>query len=324
MRRFTAQRSRHSTAVVDELLWTSDHDALSLLESCGGPFERRTYRRAVVAAMPNCRDVSFGAVAPDGTTAAIALIGRHRSADSVPPSGYGGIQSSRPLSTREAQAFVRAARRAAGAAALTARGLLLDDSRATGRRFAVASVVDVRRDRDYSRLARRSLQRAERAGASVWRSQDHVPFLDLYHSASARWAVRYPDALIARIASTGAGTFHHVEIGGEVVSSMFTLVEGTHWMCWLAAQNEEGRAVSASYAAYDAVFEDAQSAVDLVNLGASAPGSGGRQFKGYLGAREVPMVSWHDAIAGWSTAQGVTLLARRTAAGALRRARRFS
>ena len=72
-----------------------------------------------------------------------------------------------------------------------------------------------------------------------------------------------------------------------------TLTSGSHWMCWLAAQNEAGRTISASYLAYQAVFAEARAqGVSAVNLGASAPGSGGKEFKKRLGAVEVPIVAW--------------------------------
>ena len=316
--------TRTSTAVPNHPYWIPDQDSLSLLESRGGPFERAGFRRVVVASTPGSRDVSFGAVDANGVRAAIALIGRGRAADSVPPSGYGGIQATRSLSPSEVHAFLHTARKAARATSLTARGLQLDASTVGAREFAIASVVDVQHGRNYSRLARRSLRRAEQAGATVRQSQDPAPFFKLYRPASAGWAVRYPDALISELAAAEVAVFHHVEIEGEVASSLLTLVDGAHWMCWLAAQSDRGRSVCASYLAYDAVFEVASSSVEVVNLGASAPRSGGLQFKGYLGAREVPMISWHAAMTGWSTAHAISGWTRRAGSGAIRRTTRFS
>ena len=288
----------------EPLLWTPQVEGLALLESDGGPFERRAFREAYVGAMPGARDLSYAAAAPDGTLAAVALIARGRAADSV-PTGYGGVRSGRQLSMPESRAFLRAARRAGGASSLTVRALELERAQPGARRFASASIVDVSGERRYSRLARRSLHRATQAGATVFRSGEAAPFFELYRVASTQWRSRYPESLVERLAAIGAGVFHHVELDGEVAASLFTLVNGTHWMCLLAAQSERGRAVAASYLAYDAVFEDARAAVEIVNLGASAPGSGGAQFKAHLGAVEAPMVAWRDAVPWWPAAQAV-------------------
>jgi hypothetical protein len=290
--------------------WTRDISALALLGSIGGPFEREAFRSAHVTAISDSRDASYGGIAPDGTLAAIALIARGRTADSVPPSGYGGIRASRPLSEDEEKTFLRAARRDARSLFLSSRALELG-RRSHGRAFATASVIRSPGQQTYSRLARRSLRKAERAGGSATRSDDPKPFLTLYRTASAHWAFRYPEPLIRLLAEKGAGVFHHVALDGEVVSSMFTLVDGTHWMCWLAAQNDRGRKIAASYLAYDAVLEEASLSVELVNLGANAPGSGGAEFKAHLGAIEVPTVGSSDSIAGWTVAQSTAARLRR-------------
>ena len=91
---------------------------------------------------------------------------------------------------------------------------------------------------------------------------------------------------------------------------MFTLVHGFHWMCWLAAQSEQGRSVAASYVAYDTVLEEASSVVEYVNLGASAPGSGGAQFKSRLGSVEVPMLALRETVPGWPAVQTVAAQVR--------------
>jgi hypothetical protein len=306
----TDWRSRHSNNVQRRSFWASDDRALALINANGGPFEREAFRSAVVDAMPGSRDVSFGAVAPDGTSAAIALIGQGHIADSVPPSGYGGIQSSRALTAEEERTFLQAARRGAGSLSLTTRALHLDSSQSR-RKFATASVVRSQGHPAYSRLARRSLRKAERAGASAMRSSDPSPFFSLYRAASTQWVFRYPERLVELLAARGAATFHHVELNGEVVSSLFTLVDGSHWMCWLAAQSERGRSVAASYVAYDALFEAARTSVELVNLGASAPGSGGAEFKSHLGAVEVPMVAAGDSVPGLSAARSAVAPLRR-------------
>jgi hypothetical protein len=105
--------------------------------------------------------------------------------------------------------------------------------------------------------------------------------------------MRYPDELIQRLGWGGLARFYNVNIAGAVVASLMAMTEGSHWMCWLAAQSPAGRSVAASYLAYQAVLADAQAGgVSAVSLGASAPHSGGKEFKQRLGAVEVPMVSW--------------------------------
>jgi hypothetical protein len=107
--------------------------------------------------------------------------------------------------------------------------------------------------------------------------------------------MRYPAALVRELGRAGVARFDEVTWQGEVVAAMLTLKARDHWMCWLAAQSDEGRSVAASYLAYDNVLRDAHDAVPLVNLGLSAPGTGGAEFKRRLGAVERPMYQWETS-----------------------------
>lgn len=279
--------------------WDPEEGALDLLESLGGPFDGREYRQTVTTTLAGWRDASFAASLPDGRRAAIALLADDRHAESLPPEAYGGVVATAPLSPTETASFLRLARRRARVPVLDARGVLLDDGSqgAAARRIAIASVVRIQAEQPpeagFSRLTRRSVKKATQAGAVVTRARDAERFLPLYEHASAEWATRYPHELIRALGSKGLAAFHEVALEGSVVASLMTITGGSHWMCWLAAQNEAGRAVAASYLAYQAVFAEARAeGVPAVNLGASAPGSGGMEFKKRLGAVEVPIVAW--------------------------------
>jgi CelD/BcsL family acetyltransferase involved in cellulose biosynthesis len=103
--------------------------------------------------------------------------------------------------------------------------------------------------------------------------------------------MQYPEPLIRRLVHVGAARVHAVRTDGRVVAVLLTLVGEAHWMCWLAAQTEEGRRIAASYVAYDAVFAEALAAgISFVNLGASV--AAGAEFKGHLGAVEAGMREW--------------------------------
>jgi hypothetical protein len=245
-------------------------------------------------------DLSWGASAADGARAAVALVGSRVQALTVPIEGYGSICSSRPLTAAEATSFLTQARRSVGARRLS---FTTVDFGAAGadlsfaRQILTASVVDADGTpaSRYARLTRRSIRRAETAGCSVRTTDDGEAFLGLYERASAQWAMRYPAALILELGRGGVARFDEVLLGGRVVSALLTLRGKDHWMCWLAAQADEGREVAASYLAYDRVFSDASGEVRWVNLGASAPGTGGAEFKRRLGAVERPICHWSTA-----------------------------
>src|SRR5437868_3814979 len=86
--------------------WRRDDSCLSLLDERGGPFSTDGFRGAVVATVDGWRDESVGAVLDDGTRAALPVLVRDRLADSVPPSGYGGVVASRPLAPEEEDALL--------------------------------------------------------------------------------------------------------------------------------------------------------------------------------------------------------------------------
>src|SRR5205807_2116949 len=133
--------------------WVTDPRALSLLAGSGRPFDQDGYRRAYRDTYPEADDCSFGAVMPDGTQAAMALMGRAgsvndglvagRVAESV-PFGFGGVVSTRLLSDLETAAFLDAARQASTSRVLLARSLPIIEGRvieSPGTHIGWASVV---------------------------------------------------------------------------------------------------------------------------------------------------------------------------------------
>jgi Acetyltransferase (GNAT) domain len=282
-------------------MWAPDETALKLLDTDGGPFGTSAFREAMVETVAGWRDVSFGAETEDGAVAAIPLLARRFGAESMPPEGYGGVVASRPLEAAETTSFLELAARRLRLPRLTIRSLELADSPVAGTRLVPASVVRIDRREppgaQYARLARRSLKRARDAGAAVTAGDSGDAFWPVYAEASRAWEVHYPEPLVRRLVDTGVARVHTVRMGGRVVAALLTLVGRSHWMCWLAGQSDEGRAVSASYLAYDAVFQEAHAAgVPAVNLGASV--GGGAEFKRHLGAVEVWMRGWtHEGVA---------------------------
>lgn len=281
-------------------MWVPDADALKLLDQRGGPFSTRAFREAMIASVPGWRDVSFGARNEAGAEAAVALLARVRGADSVPPEGYGGVLASSHLNPGETLAFLEFAARRTRLPRLRVRSLELAGIPAAGARIGTASIVPIDAveppAENYARLARRSLRRATDAGATVAGSESFDAFWPLYAVAARRWAMRYPESLLRNLVIDDVARVHAVQVDGRVVAALLTLVRGSHWMCWLAAQSEEGRSISASYLAYDALFAEAQAAgVAMVNLGASV--SGGAEFKRRLGATDVFIREWkHETV----------------------------
>jgi hypothetical protein len=282
-------------------IWSQDASARTLLDSMGGPFSTRAFREAVIDAVPGWRDVSFGARSGDGAQAALPLLARARGAESMPPEGYGGVVASRALEVDETLSFLELAARKLGLSRLQVRSLEFAGNPVAGSRLATASVVPVEAGDPpaarYARLAKRSLKKATDAGATVAASESVEDFWPVYAAAAEeRAAMLYPEALVRRLVDAAVARVHAVRLGDRVVASMLTLVGGSHWMCWLAGQTDEGRSVAASYLAYDAVFNEAQAAgVTAVNLGASV--GGGAEFKRHLGATEVWMHEWkHETV----------------------------
>jgi CelD/BcsL family acetyltransferase involved in cellulose biosynthesis len=273
-------------------MWVADNRGLALLEDRGSPFAVSAFRGIVSDTLKGWRDDTFAARTSDGTIAAIALLTKRGFADSVPPWGYGGVVSSRPLHPDELMTFLKAARADSGAHVLHSRQLESREVEPPSRCIGTASVVVLSDDEPYqeryARLARRSLKRARLAGASVHEAATITAFADLYSIASRRWASQYPVELISRLLEVGVVKIHEVSVRQTVVASLVTLAAGGHWMCWLAAQSTEGREISASYLAYDALFSSAtERGVPFVNLGTSV--AGGRDFKHHLGAVEMNM-----------------------------------
>jgi hypothetical protein len=282
--------------------WRAAPEALDLLDRDGGPFESRAYREALVRTVPGMAELSWAGAARDGTTAAIALIGGVPQAMAVPIEGYGAIRASRPLTSSEAVSFLSRARRGASARRLLLRGVaVIGDATdwSFAREIGSASVIPVEAGSPpsarYARLARRSVRRAEAAGCMVRTTRDGTDFVRLYEAASAKWDMRYPTELVLELGRVGVARFDEVLLGDAVVAGLMTLEASDHWMCWLAAQSAEGREVAASYLAYDKLLADAGHVVSCVNLGASAPGSGGVDFKRRLGAEECPIYEWSTA-----------------------------
>jgi Acetyltransferase (GNAT) domain len=281
-------------------MWTPDADALTLLDLKGGPFSTKAFREAMIATVPGWRDVSFGARNADGTLAAVALLGRARGAESMPPEGYGGVVASRHVNTDDTLAFLQLASRTLRLPSLRVRSLELDGTVGAGKRFATASVVWIDEAAPpaahYARLARRSLKRATDAGATVVASDTFEAFWPVYAAAAQRWAMRYPESLVHQLVDKAIARVHSVRLGDGVVAALLTLVSPSHWMCWLAGQSEKGRSIAASYLAYDAVLAEAQAAgITVVNLGASV--GGGVEFKRHLGASDAWMREWrHETV----------------------------
>jgi hypothetical protein len=278
-------------------VWVADRKAIALLDARGGPFGTKSFRDAVVAADPSWQDVSCGARAEDGTLAAVALLARSHTAESVPPWGYGGVVASRALTSNETLSFLDLAWGQHQFRRLTVRTLGLPGFMGCGRQLATASVVQIADGgapaaARYARLARRSLRRATAAGATVESAASVDAFWNVYADAAAGGRrVVYPEGLIRRLVGAGVARVHVVRLGDRVVASLLTLISDSHWMCWLAGQTSDGRSIAASYLAYDALIREAEDAgVPAVNLGASV--GRGAEFKRHLGAEDVEMFEW--------------------------------
>lgn len=278
--------------------WKYDADALGLIEGSGEPFNTREYRRAWTEAGLGWSDASFAASASDGTQAAIALLRRGRTAESL-HLGYGGVIASRPLEASELDSFLRAARASARALDLRARSVPMWDFKGgtlPGREVARTSVLyfapDTPTTAHFSKKATQTIERAHRAGGSArTASADPNSFFRLYHDASTRWAMQYPTPVLAYLAAAGALKFYDVELDGTVEASAAALVGERHWMYWLAAQSTAGRDAELGYLALAALIEDSRaSGADAVNLGASAGLPGVAQFKKRFGAVDVPVL----------------------------------
>jgi hypothetical protein len=273
-------------------------EALELLEGQGGPFDSALYRRLWIESLPRWRDVSYGARAPDGTQAAIALLADAEVADSV-PGNYGGIVASRPLGPTETESFLRAALKSSGARSLVVKTVPVRPTDPTahsgGQALGWTSVVHMAREESLpSRWAykvRRAVRLARGASAGVVIGADPEAFIGLYEAASRNHLYRYPSTLLRGLTQEGLARCYDVRMGEDAVSSVFVMTSPNHWMAWLAAQNERGRLVQGNYLAVATMLEDAQQrGVRAVNLGISYEMPGVAHFKQRFDAVRVPVI----------------------------------
>ncbi len=275
--------------------WADDPAALELLEHAG-PFETQAYRSSCVAALDGAADVSYGASDSDGKRAAVALVRQGRTAHL--PYGYSGVRTSGVVDQHDVDTFLRAARRASGARRLIVQDVF--EPAPGGRVIGMTSFayLDEPPEERFAKKARQSIRRAIRAGATCERTDDPATFSALYEPASRGWAITYPVQLIAAAAERGAAMFFDVRIDGRGVGSLAVLRGVTHWMYWLAAQNDEGRRSEVGYLAVAAMLDAGRAAgAPAVNLGANAGLPGVAQFKKRLGGVPSPVFEWRDASA---------------------------
>jgi Acetyltransferase (GNAT) domain len=262
--------------MIEGMRWILDSESLALLETSGSPFNAEAYRRAWTDSGLGWSDVSFGARAPDGTQAAIALLRRGMVAQSL-PLGYGGVVASRPLKPNELETFLRTARSNAGVREIQARSVLISPTEAdsAASRIATTSVLyfttGIPVGDGLSKKAAQAIARARRAGGAAQpASSDPRPFLCLYLDASSQWVTRYPEPVLVFLAAAGLLKLFDVTLDGAVEASAAGLVGRGHWMYWLAAQSSAGRSAELGYLALAALLENAQAAgAAAVNLGAS-------------------------------------------------------
>jgi GNAT acetyltransferase-like protein len=295
------------------VVWTDDPSALELLQTAGGPFDGPAYRGVCAGVLAGARDASYGAVAEDGTQAAIGLIGIGRVADSV-PYGYGGVICTRPLDHQEVAEFLTRARASAAVWRLRARNVSPLGLTEIGRVVATTGIMNLNRppEGSFSPTAVRSIRHAERAGGVVVRTDNPEPFLLLYEPVSKIWRASYPFDLVRGLARAGVARLHEVHIGGEPVSSMVVLVSGTHWMYWLGAQNDRGRRAKAGYLAMASILDDAYATgIPFVNLGGSTGLPGVAKFKQRFGAVDRPVFELRSAAPGMETAARIASVLRR-------------
>lgn len=281
--------------------WIPDEASVALLDQSGEPFDHARYRRAWTDET-DWRDVSFGARAGDGTQAAIALLSRRGAAHSL-PLGYGGVVASRALGAGEVSSFLCAARRAARAHDLRALSVPIDPPLSQlhvgGNVVAWTSVVflDSSGPARFTRKGRLKISRAQSAGGSARPpSNDPEPFLRLYERAARDWHAQYPADVLRHLADTGLLTLYDVELDGNVASSMAAIRGERHWLYWLGAQNDAGRAAELGYLAAAALVQDAHAAgARAVNLGASTGLPGVALFKRRFGTVDVPVLEHRSA-----------------------------
>jgi hypothetical protein len=269
-----------------------------MLESQGGPFDRKAWRDCWVETFPEWRDASFGAELADGTRAAVSLLLRGKVAESTPHS-YGTIATTRQLGESEIRAFLEAARASCGAAELVSRSVAFRSASACQAGAVVrgwTSVVYIEESDPPARFtpnARRSMRKAADAGAELVETHDPGGFLILYAAASTRHWMRFPDDLIRSLARSGIARFFDVRLENRCVASVMALTSGNRWMDWLAAQDSRGRSIDGNYLAVGGMLAAAQrAAVPAVDLGISLDMPGVAHFKRQFGCVEVPLMEY--------------------------------
>jgi Acetyltransferase (GNAT) domain len=286
--------------------WRRDPEPLALLERSGlGPFATVTYRRVWADAGLGWRDASIGALAADGTRAAIPLLASGRTADSL-PYGYAGVVATRRLDDRELHELLVLAARELGVGRITARAIPCltpgaDHGREQGSLTTQVVFLDPATSPadSFTAKALQSIRRATRAGCVVRSGSDPSDSLRLYEGMAARRAVRYPEAVIRGLSDAGVARFYDVVLDSETVSTLIALVSPDHWMYWIAAQSEGGRRAEAGYLGLAALIEDAHaSSAGAVNLGASTGLPGVAKFKRRFGAVEVQILQYAYVGAG--------------------------
>ena len=305
-------------------------DALELLSLQGGPFDHPDVRAALAAAFPGWREASFGTRFADGTLAAIALLCDGARAVSL-PFNYGGVHATRGLDGRELRALLDAARRSAGAHTIVVRTVVPGtpgghDRHFGGRVVGWTSVVRIDTTGDIearaTRLARKAIRRARERGAAAALSGSPEGFLALYRTGSEAHWLRYPEGLVRDLVHHDRAMCFDVRLGNRVISSVLALKGASHWIAWLAAQDEAGRAIGANYLATATLLAHAQAAhVRAVDLGSSTGTPGVALFKRRFGAFDVAVHEFRQSSPrGLAAAQ--TAIARERLVRAGRRARR--
>jgi hypothetical protein len=278
--------------------WHSNYGALQLLEERGGPFLPQTVRSSFVNAYAGWSDVSLGAQMDDGTVAAVGLIGSGGRVESMPFS-YGGVVASRRLLAHEVESLLEFARRSAKAQSLFCSAIPVGADDATRHDGGVVAgwsqAVYLPKGHPprtrWAYKARRAIRTALDAGAFARVDSEPVHFLRLYRPAAESHLYRFPDRLIEALAATGSLSFYEVLLEGAVVSSVAALRGKSHWIAWLAAQDDLGRKISGNYLAVSALLEDAYSrGVHAVNLGISTGMPTVEHFKHRFDAVEVPVI----------------------------------
>ncbi|HET6361707.1 MAG TPA: GNAT family N-acetyltransferase [Gemmatimonadota bacterium] len=263
----------------------------------------------------------------NGTRAAVSLLQLDKTVESI-PYNYGTIVATRQLNEDQVLSFLDAARISCGADHLIARSVPLRPAPSVchvGSRIAGwTSVVYLEKggvlEPRFAQKARHSIRKAARAGAELNATADPEGFLPLYAASSTGHWMRYPEELIRRLARADVARFFDVRLESACIASVMVLTSSHHWMAWLAAQNEQGRAIDANYFAWGEMLSAAQRArVAGVNLGISLGMPGVAHFKRRFDAIEVPVVEYR--VMPW--AERARLRAKVLKLRGLRRARRL-